>query len=84
MYIPEQSPPLLIKNEEVKDPEIVDNAFSTFFLTAVENSNLRYVRMEYAFLLSEDIFPLRFPIIKFNPTAETEIHVPSNKKLLRL
>jgi hypothetical protein len=39
----EQSLSLLIKNEKVKDPEMVANAFNTFFLSAAENSNLYQV-----------------------------------------
>jgi hypothetical protein len=31
MHLPEQSPSVLINNENAEDPEIVANAFSTFW-----------------------------------------------------
>jgi hypothetical protein len=30
MHLPEQSPALVINNENIKDPEMVANAFNTF------------------------------------------------------
>jgi hypothetical protein len=41
MHLPEHSPSLLINNENVNDPEIVANAFNTFFLTAADKSTSR-------------------------------------------
>jgi hypothetical protein len=36
----EQTPSLLINDEEVNDPEVISDVFNTFFLTITEKPNL--------------------------------------------
>jgi hypothetical protein len=74
---------LLTNNENVKDPEMVANTLSTFFLMFAENLNLHQWGREYALSLLKDAFPKRLASIKIVPTTETKIESmmhPSNKK----
>jgi hypothetical protein len=73
MHLPEPSAFLLINSESVKDPEIVANAFITFFLTVANNLNKSTLRGGgHALSLLKDAFHERFPGIKIIPTTETE------------
>jgi hypothetical protein len=73
MHLPEQSPSPPINSENVMDPKTVANAFSTFFLTVAENSNLHQRGRECALSLLKDSFPEGLLSISIIPVAETKI-----------
>jgi hypothetical protein len=63
VHLTKQMPSLLINNEEVKGPEKVADAFSSFFLTSAESLNLYQVGKEDAVS-----FPGKFPDIVITTT----------------
>jgi hypothetical protein len=57
-------PSLLSNNEKVKDPGIVANTFSNFFLTITESLNLHQEGREDAISFLKDAFPVKLLVLK--------------------
>jgi hypothetical protein len=55
------------------DPEVISDAFNTFFLTITENLNLYQEVRDDAILFLKEAFPRKFCAIETIPTTETEI-----------
>jgi uncharacterized protein (DUF2225 family) len=73
LYLAEQIPPLLLKDVELKDPEVIADAFNTFFLTITENLKLHQEVRRDAISFLKEALPRKFPDIKTIPAAELEI-----------
>jgi hypothetical protein len=75
-------------DNQVKDPEVIADAFNTFLLIITENLNVHQEVKGDAISFLKEAFPTKFPDIKTIPTIETEIKkyntFPQRKKLIRL
>jgi hypothetical protein len=72
LLLTEQVPSLLI-NEDVKDPEVIVDAFNNFFLRIIEHLNLHQEVRGAAISFLKRAFPRKSPGIKTIPTTEIEI-----------
>jgi hypothetical protein len=70
----EQISSVLVNSEKVNDPQIIADAFNTFFfLQITETLNLHQEEKGDVISLLKNAFPRKFPGIKIIPTTETEI-----------
>jgi hypothetical protein len=69
----EQIPTFLINDKKVKDPEVIADAFNTFFLTITENLILHQEMRGDAISSIKEALHRKFLGIKSIPTTETEI-----------
>jgi hypothetical protein len=73
LRLTEQIPSLLINDEAVKDPEVIPDAFNTFFLKTAENLNLHQEVRGDAISSLKEAFPRNFSGVNIISTTETEI-----------
>jgi hypothetical protein len=69
----EQALPLLVNNEKLIDPSMVDNAFNNFFLKVAEKKNTQNPEKGEAISFLKDSFPRNFTSIKIILVTVTEI-----------
>ena len=63
-----------MKDEKLKDPTDMANAFNNFFITITENLNIPQRKKEGAISILKDSFPGNFPSIKTIPITEADIN----------
>jgi hypothetical protein len=71
LHLTEQIPSVLINSEKVNDPQIIADAFNTFFLQTTEDLSLHQEESDVISFLKKP-FPRKFPGIKTIPTTKTE------------
>jgi hypothetical protein len=66
-------PSLLVNDENVKDSEVIAEAFNTFLLTITENLNFHQEERGDDISFLKEAFPIKLPGVKIISTTETEI-----------
>jgi hypothetical protein len=61
LHLTDQIPSLLINDEKLKDPEVIADAFSTFFMTVTENLNLHQEVRDDAISFLKEAVLRKFP-----------------------
>jgi len=79
-----------VKDEKLKDPTDMANAFNNFFITITDKLNIQQIQQGDAISILKDSFPRNIPSMKIIPTTKAEIksitHTskPPPKKTIRL